>query len=45
MASTSAAPQQVKQPSRKGKRAWRKHVDLSEIQSGLEDVRGELIQG
>jgi len=37
------APQQHKQPSRKGKKAWRKNVDISEIQDGLEEVRDELI--
>jgi nucleolar protein 53 len=39
------APQQLKQPSRKGKKAWRKNVDVSEIQEGLEVVRDEVIQG
>ena len=39
------APQQYKQHSRKGKRAWRKHVDISEVQEGLENVREETIKG
>jgi len=39
------APQQYTQPSRKGKRAWRKNVDVSEVQSGLEIVRDEVIKG
>jgi nucleolar protein 53 len=39
------APQQHKQHSRKGKKAWRKNVDLSEIQEGLEVVRDEVIKG
>jgi nucleolar protein 53 len=39
------APQQHKQPSRKGKKAWRKNVDVSEIQEGLEGVRDEVIRG
>ena len=39
------APQQLKQPSRKGKKAWRKNVDVTEIQEGLEEVRDELIKG
>jgi nucleolar protein 53 len=39
------APQQFKQPSRKGKKAWRKNVDVTEIQEGLEEVREELIKG
>lgn len=45
MATSVEAPQQYKQPSRKGKRAWRKNVDVSEIQEGLESVREEVIQG
>jgi len=39
------APQQRRQPSRKGKKAWRKNVDVTEIQEGLEEVREELIKG
>ncbi|KAL8872535.1 MAG: hypothetical protein Q9174_001855 [Haloplaca sp. 1 TL-2023] len=45
MQSTIGAPQQHSQPSRKGKRAWRKNVDVSEIQQGLETVRDEIIKG
>ncbi|KAF1937725.1 P60-like protein [Clathrospora elynae] len=45
MADTEAAPAQYKQPSRKGKKAWRKNVDVTQIQSGLEDVRGQIISG
>ncbi|KAL8840727.1 MAG: hypothetical protein Q9170_001245 [Blastenia crenularia] len=45
MSASNSAPQQHKQPSRKGKKAWRKNVDVSEIQKGLEDVRREVIQG
>ncbi|KAA6409281.1 MAG: hypothetical protein FRX48_06834 [Lasallia pustulata] len=45
MATAVEAPQQYKQPSRKGKRAWRKNVDVSEIQEGLETVREEVING
>jgi nucleolar protein 53 len=45
MADTEAAPAQYKQPSRKGKKAWRKNVDVTQIQSGLEDVRDQIIQG
>ncbi|KAL8728173.1 MAG: hypothetical protein Q9166_005567 [cf. Caloplaca sp. 2 TL-2023] len=33
------------QRSRKGKKAWRKNVDVSEIQEGLENVREEVIKG
>ena len=42
---SSGPPQQLKQPSRKGKKAWRKNVDISEIQEGLEVVRDEVIKG
>jgi nucleolar protein 53 len=45
MADTAAAPAQYKQSSRKGKKAWRKNVDVTQIQSGLEDVRDQIIQG
>lgn len=40
-----AAPSTHGQPSRKGKKAWRKNVDISEVQQGLDDVRDEVIQG
>ena len=40
-----AAPATHNQPSRKGKRAWRKNVDLSEVQQGLDTVRDEVIAG
>ena len=39
------APHQYNQPSRKGKRAWRKNVDVSDVQTGLEIVRDEVIKG
>ncbi|KAL8944335.1 MAG: hypothetical protein Q9216_000520 [Gyalolechia sp. 2 TL-2023] len=42
---STGAPQQHKQPSRKGKKAWRKNVDVSEIQKGLENAREEVIKG
>lgn len=45
MSATVKAPQQYKQPSRKGKKAWRKNVDVSEIDAGLENVREEEILG
>jgi hypothetical protein len=45
MADTVSAPAQYKQPGRKGKKAWRKNVDVTQIQSGLEDVRDQIIQG
>lgn len=39
------APQQYNQPSRKGKKAWRKNVDVSEVDVGLEVARKEIIAG
>lgn len=45
MPSSIGAPQQHSQPSRKGKKAWRKNVDVSEIQQGLENAREEVIKG
>ncbi|EXJ94452.1 hypothetical protein A1O1_02848 [Capronia coronata CBS 617.96] len=45
MSLSLGAPQQLKQPSRKGKRAWRKNVDISDVQQGLETLREEIIQG
>ena len=42
---TMEVPQQHKQPSRKGKKAWRKNVDVSDVQAGLEQAREELIKG
>ena len=41
----SAPPQQPKQPSRKSKAAWRKNVDITSIQDGLETVRDEVFHG
>jgi nucleolar protein 53 len=38
-------PQQHTQPSRKGKKAWRKNVDITQVQVGLEEVREEVIKG
>jgi nucleolar protein 53 len=38
-------PRQYSQPSRKGKKAWRKNVDITALQEGLETVRNELISG
>ncbi|KAF1955721.1 P60-like protein [Byssothecium circinans] len=45
MASAESAPAQYKQPSRKGKKAWRKNVDVTQVQSGLEEVRDQIIEG
>jgi len=35
------APSQHNQGSRKGKRAWRKNVDIDEVEEGLEGLRAE----
>ena len=45
MGLSKEAPQQHTQPSRKGKKAWRKNVDVTEIQVGLEEARQEVIKG
>jgi len=45
MARAQGAPQQHKQTSRKGKKAWRKNVDISDVQDGLEHFRDEIITG
>lgn len=34
-------PAQHSQPSRKGKKAWRKHVDIGDVEKGLEELRTE----
>ncbi len=39
------APQQHNQKSRKGKKAWRKNVDVTEIDAGLDVAREEVIKG
>ena len=45
MKTRSGPPQQYKQASRKGKKAWRKNVDVSDVQAGLDSAREETIQG
>lgn len=42
---SSGAPQQHKQPSRKGKKAWRKNVDVTDVQDGLEVYQKEVRTG
>ncbi|EEB95305.1 hypothetical protein MPER_05742, partial [Moniliophthora perniciosa FA553] len=37
--SAIGAPSQRSQPSRKGKRTWRKNVDLDDVEEGLEEIR------
>ncbi|KAJ7881152.1 ribosome biogenesis protein Nop53/GLTSCR2 [Mycena leptocephala] len=39
--SSLGAPSQHNQPSRKGKKAWRKNVDLQEVEEGMEGLRAE----
>ncbi|KZS99802.1 P60-like protein [Laetiporus sulphureus 93-53] len=39
--SSVGAPAQHTQGSRRGKRAWRKHVDIGEIETGMEELRAE----
>jgi nucleolar protein 53 len=39
--SALGAPSQHKQGSRKGKRAWRKNVDLQDVEEALEERRAE----
>lgn len=45
MATVMDPPRQFKQPSRKGKKAWRKNVDITEVQEGLKNLREEVIKG
>lgn len=39
------APKQFSQPSRKGKKAWRKNIDVTEVEHGLEELNEEIIRG
>ncbi|KAK7031589.1 ribosome biogenesis protein NOP53 [Favolaschia claudopus] len=39
--STLGAPSQHNQSSRKGKKAWRKNVDIQEVEEGIEELRAE----
>ncbi|KAI5291634.1 hypothetical protein KEM54_002564 [Ascosphaera aggregata] len=45
MSTAIHAPAQFKQPSRKGKKAWRKNVDVTDVQEGLRALRDEQIHG
>lgn len=45
MSTAVSAPHQHKQPSRKGKKAWRKNVDITEVQEGLRNLKDEEIKG
>ncbi|KAJ4857504.1 nop53 (60S ribosomal biogenesis) domain-containing protein [Trichoderma breve] len=44
-AGSGEAPKQFSQPSRKGKKAWRKNVDVTEVEEGLREVNDEIIRG
>lgn len=44
-AAAPEAPKQHGQKSRKGKKAWRKNVDLTEVETGIDNVRDEVIKG
>ncbi|KAG5984089.1 hypothetical protein E4U55_006121 [Claviceps digitariae] len=39
------APRQPSQPSRKGKKAWRKNVDVADVEKGLEELNEEVTRG
>ncbi|PYI28381.1 Nop53-domain-containing protein [Aspergillus indologenus CBS 114.80] len=45
MSASTEAPRQFSQPSRKGKKAWRKNVDITEVQEGLRLLKDEEIKG
>ncbi|PWY92894.1 Nop53-domain-containing protein [Aspergillus heteromorphus CBS 117.55] len=45
MSSKIGAPKQFSQPSRKGKKAWRKNVDIEEVQEGVRLLKEEEIKG
>ncbi|KAF2964305.1 hypothetical protein GQX73_g9277 [Xylaria multiplex] len=42
---STEAPATYNQPSRKGKKAWRKNVDITEVTKGLEELNDEIIKG
>ncbi|KAM0474862.1 hypothetical protein ACHAPX_007383 [Trichoderma viride] len=44
-AGSGEAPNQFNQPSRKGKKAWRKNVDVTEVEDGLRELNDEIIRG
>ncbi|KAH8895733.1 P60-like protein [Thozetella sp. PMI_491] len=45
LAAANDQPKQYKQPSRKGKGAWRRNIDLTEIVDGLEELNKQVIAG
>ncbi|KAI1266065.1 P60-like protein [Xylariaceae sp. FL1019] len=42
---SSEAPATYKQPSRKGKKAWRKNVDVTQVTKGLEELKDQIEKG
>lgn len=43
---STGRPTQKKQPSRKGKKAWRKNIDLEDVERNIEDIReAEIVLG
>lgn len=44
-AGSTEPPRQHSQRSRKGKKAWRKNVDITEVESGLVELNDEIIRG
>lgn len=38
-------PKQFSQPSRKGKKSWRKNVDVTDVEHGLKELNEEIIRG
>jgi nucleolar protein 53 len=44
-AGSGEAPKTYSQPSRKGKKAWRKNVDVTEVEQGLVELNDEIIGG
>lgn len=44
-AGPTTAPASYKQPSRKGKKAWRKNVDVTEVEEGLDELNEEILKG
>jgi nucleolar protein 53 len=39
--SVIGAPSQLSQGARKGKKAWRKNIDIDNVEEGLETIRSE----
>jgi len=39
--SAAGAPSQLSQNTRKGKKAWRKNIDIDNVEEGLETIRSE----